>query len=156
MTFSRLKKTFSFFAIFILLASTVYGAFECAPMPFDTHQFLETVDDHVHSLREKNLRKAYFKYTSPAFQEETSLGEFMEIVNKHSPLHENATLQLSGIQFFEELGLYQGIITSSTGEKLAIEYELAIEENGWKIIGFRLLNIVCQEELPTGNNETSS
>lgn len=136
-------------ALLLLIASPsiCYGrAFACASMPFNTTNFLETIDNHIISLREENIQKAYYKYTSDQFQEETSIREFKAIVNRHPPLKNNAAIQLSSIQFFEEIGQYTGILTSTSGEQMMIEYELIKSEGGWKILGFRLMNYVCEQK----------
>ncbi len=43
---------------------------------FDTKQFLETIDGQILALREKNISKAYYIYTSSEFRKQTSLKTF--------------------------------------------------------------------------------
>lgn len=121
-------------------------AFACATQPFDTVKFLQTVDDHILSLREKNIPKAYYKYTNSEFQRNTSLEDFTEIVSRHSPLFDNQSIILSSLQFYEEVGQYTGVITSKNGETLMIEYELTRSDKEWKILGFKLMHYVCDQE----------
>jgi Domain of unknown function (DUF4864) len=160
--FNKTCKSLLFTWVLIILTScplNCYGrAFACAAMPFNTTNFLETVDNHILSLQEKNIAKAYYKYTSMAFQEQTSLKEFTSLIGRHAPLHDNETIQLSSIHFYEELGEYTGILTSTSGETMMIEYELTKSKDGWRIHGFKLMNYVCEQKgkLPQRGAVTAS
>jgi len=148
--FNMTCKSLFFTWLLIILTScplNCYGrAFACATMPFNTTNFLETIDNHILSLKEKNIAKAYYKYTSTDFQEETSLREFTNLINRHAPLHDNEMVQLSSIHFYEEMGQYTGKLTSTSGEIVMVEYELSKSKDGWKIHGFKLMNYVCEQK----------
>ena len=150
------RKTYRYlFILFFLLILTIsstecYGrAFACAARPFNTTEFLETIDDHVLSLRENNIAKAYYKYTSKEFQEETSLQEFTSLVHRQPPLKDNFSIELTGIEFFEGVGQYRGILSSTEGKKIMIEYELVKCDGSWKILGFRLMSYVYDQNKQT-------
>ncbi|MEM1282829.1 MAG: DUF4864 domain-containing protein [Chlamydiota bacterium] len=139
-----------FFVITFLILTTshleCYGrAFACATMPFDTSKFLQAIDDHVLSLREKNIPKAYYKYTTNEFQENTSLEEFTALVNRYAPLFDNQSIKLSAMQFYEEVAQYTGVITAASGESLTVEYQLTKSDREWKILGLKLMHYVCDQ-----------
>ncbi len=142
----------SFFLLFTILFTITCSlncyarAFACATQSFDTADFLQAVDDHVLSIRENNIPKAYYKYTDIDFQKTTSLEEFTELVNRHTPLFDNQSIKLSSLQFYEEMGQYTGVITSTSGETLMIEYQLFKSDSGWKILGLKLMNYVCDQK----------
>lgn len=114
-------------------------AFACCPnIPFDTTEFLNAIDGQILSLREKNCAKAYYNYTSLDFRRHTTFEDFIKLVEAHSPLRDNHSIELASIQFSEKSGLYFGTITAADGEMLGIEYLLIMENSDWKIHGLSL------------------
>lgn len=110
------------------------GPFASAARPFNTSEFLEVIEGQLLALRENNISKAYYKYTSSEFQRVTSLAAFTELVNKYA-LQKNASIRLTSLRFLEESGEYLGLLTSRDGVEVAVRYQLVKGDKGWKISG---------------------
>lgn len=124
---------------FILLTASIIHKIECAPLDgyhnqnFNTLGILETIDAHIIALRDKDIVEAYEGYTSIAYQASTSLKEFAEFVGAFAPLYDNDIITLGKVTFKENIGIYEGLIESISGEQLLITYELVMERKKWKI-----------------------
>lgn len=126
-----MKKTLTF--LFLLLIPLL-------PLQaFDNIGLMDTVHNHVASIREKELPKAYYQYTSIEYRDDTSLKEFEKFVNTFPALYNNASITLGTIMFEEHIGIYKGVLTSKNGEEAYIEYYLTRDGTKWKIVAFKII-----------------
>lgn len=114
------------------------GAFGSCGHQFDTYRFLSEIDNHILALREKKIFQAYHDYTCWEFRKQTSFEDFQKIVNEYPSLRDNVAITMQSIQFFDDQGIYCGLLTAKTGEQLLIEFNLLKEDKRWKILGFKL------------------
>lgn len=140
----------------IALPSTTYAYFSCAAQNFDTHHFMTTIDNHMLSLRGKNISKAYYDYTSSDFKKNTSLEEFRNLIRQYPALHNNCALTLNAIYFQENFGFYQGIATSREGEQLLVKFLLTEEKGSWKISSLQLYQFLCKKDKITKNQSSNT
>jgi len=144
---NKLAKLLCFFVISLFLrAQPCYGmGFGAVNMSFDTYNFLEVIDNHILSLREKKIAEAY-AYTSRDFKKENPYNQFESFIKKAAPLSDNYAINLGSISFIEQAGIYRGLLTANSGEQAVIEYVLIKERGGWKIQGFNLFNNCDQNQ----------
>lgn len=121
-------------------------AFGTVIEPLETHKFLEVIDGHIISLRNKNLAKAYHAFTSQEFKKHTSFETFESIIKKFPPLFDNESIELFTINYVEEAAYYLGRICSKDSDALMIEYEMISEKGHWKINSFSLRKIISNKK----------
>lgn len=121
-------------------------AFTSVTTPINVSQLLEVVDGQIVSLREKNIPKAYYAYTSKDFKKATSLEDFEYLINSFLPLAQNKVISLNAIRFLDDSANYEGVVSSENNEKLIIEYQLIKEGPLWKINGLQIKNILPSQE----------
>lgn len=151
-----LHSTLTLLMLLIALPTPSYAYFACAAQKFDTFEFLTTIDDHILSLRSKDISKAYYAYTSIDFRKNTSLEEFQNLVKKYPALHNNQAIALDTIYFNENIGCYQGIATSKEGEQLIVKFLLKEESGKWKIASLQLFEHLCRKDKNVRNKGCNS
>ena len=99
--------------------------------PFDA------VLGHLKSIGTRELTKAYYGYTSPSFQEATSLEVFKDYIKENPNF--SILVKADVIQKQEEgdQALLQVLLTPLNGQPFLMEYHLVKSEDGWKISGLR-------------------
>lgn len=94
---------------------------------------IQVVESQLSALRQKDVDRAYFFYTSKDFQKQTSLDEFKRFIQANPVLSDNKSITMTNVRMDEQISYYQGNITSAKGGSRTIDYNL-LEENGqWKI-----------------------
>lgn len=137
--------------LFVLLSlftfpSSSHAFFVGTAQKFDTFDFLTTIDNHILSLRCRNLSKAYNEYTSGEFKRHTSFEDFQKLIKKYAALHDNYSIALNSIYYVESYGCYQGIATSRKGERLAVKFLLTEEKGSWKIASLQLFQLMVNKD----------
>jgi hypothetical protein len=98
------------------------------------------ITDQIEALKEGNIPKAYFAYTSNEFRTVTSLEDFKKFINSFSVFSKNKTIDLSRVNFEKNhQASYQGTLTSTNGETMNVVYEVVLENGDWKIMGIQLI-----------------
>jgi len=99
-----------------------------------------TIDGQIWAFREENWKKAYEEFCCFDFRYEHSFDDFLRFIHQFSVLRENAAIALGRLYFKEQLGVYEGTITSTNGESAKIQYLLMKERGKWRICSIQVLN----------------
>lgn len=104
-----------------------------------TETLVDVVDNQLEALRENNIPKAYYSYTSKDFQAATSLDQFRNFVEAYPVFLNNQSAHFAQRSMEHNIGTLKGNITSQDRVSTPIEYKLIKDEGKWKILSIRLL-----------------
>ncbi len=105
-----------------------------------TESWVDVVDHQLEALRQNNISKAYYAYTSKEFQKATSLAQFQDFVDKHPVFLHNQSAHFTQRAIKNQIGTLKGNLTGSDHTQVSVEYRLIKEKGKWKILSVRLLN----------------
>jgi hypothetical protein len=108
-------------------------------LKFDLSKFTVVVQDQLKALKESDYSKAYQEFCSEGFKSETSQDEFNTFVKKFDPLSKNKSAENFTVTFDNNTPTLHGTLTSTTGEKDVVEYDLVKENEQWKIEAIRVI-----------------
>lgn len=106
--------------------------------PIDSHQQLALIENQLAALREGDVDKAYFLYTSLEFKKTTSLKQFKQFIGSSRVFSENKSFHFNSVNFEKAIATFEGTLISKEGEALQTEYDLIQEDGKWKILGIQL------------------
>jgi len=109
------------------------------PSTEEVQPLIEVVEGHFGALRERDLSRAYFSYTSKEFRRTTSLSDFTRFIKNSSFLEKNKTIVTLQAHIDKQGGYYRGIATSTDGEAREILVNFSQEDEDWKIRGIELI-----------------
>jgi hypothetical protein len=109
------------------------------PTKQDYLPITKIVNDQMESIRSKNYEMAYFNYTSKGFRRKTSFTDFQLFIKSNKVLLYNKTLSLLSVRIDKNIGYYEAIATSDTGDVRHINYELIYEDDAWRVLGIQVL-----------------
>lgn len=104
-----------------------------------TESLVDIVEHQLKALRQEDIKKAYYTYTSKDFQEATSLEQFQNFVKAYPILLTSQSAHFSQRSIKNKVGTLKGNLTSNDHKKIPIEYKLTKEDGKWKILSIRLL-----------------
>lgn len=104
-----------------------------------TETLVDVVDNQLEALREQNIPKAYYNYTSKDFQAATSIDQFRNFVEAYPVFLNNQSAHFSQRSMEHNIGTLKGNITSQDRVNTPIEYKLIKDDGKWKILSIRLL-----------------
>ncbi len=125
--------------LFFLLASLIPFLNPFSLYAFDNIGLMDTVHNHVAAIRDHELPKAYYQFTSEEYRDNTSLKDFEKFVKAFPSLSHNCSITLGTIMFEEHVGIYKGVLTGEDGKDAYIEYYLIKDGSKWKIIAFKII-----------------
>lgn len=99
---------------------------------------IDTVDGMMRAVREKDMSRAYFAFTSKEFRRVTSLSAFTQFVKNAPVLDKNKSLSTTKILTYQNNAIYYAVGISQDGTVTNIKYDLIIENGNWKILGIQL------------------
>jgi Domain of unknown function (DUF4864)/zinc-ribbon domain len=124
-------KIISFLAVLALIGVTAGILF--------TESLVDVVDNQLNALRANDASKAYYAYTSKAFQNSTSLDEFRQFVQTYPIFSENQSAHFTQRSIKDHVGILKGNLTSKDHVNTPVEFKLIKEGDKWKILSVRLL-----------------
>lgn len=104
-----------------------------------TESWVDVVDHQLEALRQDDISKAYFAYTSKDFQGTTSLDQFTNFVKAYPVFLNNQSAHFTQRSIDRNIGTLKGHLTSNDHVNTPIEYKLIKEDDKWKILSIRLL-----------------
>ena len=110
-----------------------------------TESWVDVVDHQLAALREKDIDKAYYAYTSKEFQKENSLDQFRTFVEAHPIFFHNQSAHFQKRTLQDHLGKITGHLTSDEHMNVPIKYKLIKEDGKWKILSIRFLKTSDQQ-----------
>lgn len=104
-----------------------------------TESWVDVVDHQLEALRQHDIEKAYFSYTSKDFQATTSLDQFRNFIEAYPVFLNNQSAHFIQRSIEHNIGTLKGNLTSNDHVNTPIEYKLIKEDDKWKILSMRLL-----------------
>lgn len=104
-----------------------------------TESWVDVVDHQLEALRQHDIEKAYFAYTSKDFQAATSLDQFRNFIEAYPVFLNNQSAHFIQRSIEHNIGTLKGNLTSLDHVNTPIEYKLIKEDDKWKILSIRLL-----------------
>lgn len=102
---------------------------------------LTIIDGMLLQIRQGHAEEAYNQYASAPFRKKTSLKEFTAFVNKYEPVAKNISFQEHSHYIENGIASFQGILTSSSGKALQVEFDLIRENGKWLLYGFQIFQL---------------
>ncbi len=104
-----------------------------------TESWVDVVDHQLEALRQNDIAKAYYAYTSKDFQSATSLDQFRHFIEAYPVFLNNQSAHFTQRSIDRNIGTLKGNLTSQDHVNTPIEYKLIKEDDKWKILSIRLL-----------------
>lgn len=114
-----------------IILITLFFYYSAASDPYDT------IVSQLNAIKSNELTKAYYGYTSPSFQEATTLEAFKEYIKNHPDYSTLVKADTVDKQEEGDNATLQVMLTPVSGTPFTIEYHLVKLEDGWKISALR-------------------
>lgn len=108
------------------------------PSPENTLPIIDSVDGMMRALREQDVGRAYFAFTSPEFRRVTSLTDFNRFVKSSPALSKNSTLSTTRVLTYENNAIYYAVGVAQDGTTTNIKFDLVQQDGNWKVLGIQL------------------
>lgn len=105
---------------------------------FNTSDLVNAIEAQLTALRTGDVSKAYYAFTSRDFQRSTSPSAFERFVESHPVLSTNQVANFSNLAFKNDVGTFNGSLTSTNGDTRNVEYDLVYEDGKWRILSIQL------------------
>lgn len=125
------------------------GALAASLGYFSKNESFEVVGNQLKALRNHQVSKAYYEYTSKEFQKTTSLPQFREFLSIYPVLHNNVSYRLEGSSVEDRRAQVSGILVSSEMEEMRADWGLVKEGEHWKVVSLRLTELPNEDEEDT-------
>ncbi len=109
-----------------------------APSAFNTSDLINAIESQLAALRSGDLSRAYYAYTAKEFQRSTPLAAFEKFIQGHPVLAENQVANFSNLSFKNDIGTFQGLLTSQDGVTNKAEFDLIYEGGKWRVLSIQL------------------
>ena len=134
-----------------ILSKTANGA---NTPSFSTAELVNTIEGQLTAIREGDLSRAYYAYTSKEFQRSTSMDGFEKFVASHPALSRNQVANFTNLSFKNDVGTFRGLLTADNDKSISVEYDLVYEDGKWRIVSIQLQP--TNEGKPAPRKEQSS
>ncbi len=104
-----------------------------------TESWVDVVDKQLEALRQDDIDKAYYDYTSHDFQAATPLDQFRQFVQAYPVFLNNQSAHFTQRAIEHNIRTLKGKLISSDHVETPIEYKLIKEDKKWKILSIRLI-----------------
>lgn len=104
-----------------------------------TESWVDVVTQQIHAIQNHDIDKAYDKYTSTAFQRETTREEFEAFINFYPAFLEVESAFFTKRSIADNVRTLRGYLLLHNHKTLPIEYRVIKEDGSWKIQSIRLL-----------------
>jgi hypothetical protein len=101
--------------------------------PFNSEELLKVIEGQLDALKNHDIPKAYYSFTSAQFQEATPLADFEKFVESTPILTHRQAQSFSKLIFNNNIASFSGNLTDD-GIQYPVEYDLLEEEGKWKIL----------------------
>ncbi|CUI17830.1 conserved hypothetical protein [Candidatus Protochlamydia naegleriophila] len=104
-----------------------------------TERLVDVIDNQLEALRQNDVTKAYYGYTSKDFQAATSQEQFREFIETYPVFLNNQSAHFTQRSIDNNISTLKGNLTSQDHINTPIEYKLIKEDDKWKILSIRLI-----------------
>lgn len=114
----------------------------------DTSSMQRTVESQLQALRENDVAKAYYEYTSKDFQSAISMEGFRKFLETFPIFTKQEAVEFTTPMLDKGTGRIE-VSLHNRDMELMVEYTLGIEDEQWKIWGIQVINeLVNSQSLP--------
>lgn len=113
---------------------------------FKTRDLIDSIQNFLTAIRTKESAKAYTQMTAAHFQEENTIKDFDEFLQKHSELAQATSASFEKLMFNNNIATFAVVLILTDKKVVPAEFDLIQEDDKWKI-----LNIIVYptKELPS-------
>ncbi|WP_213106518.1 DUF4864 domain-containing protein [Candidatus Protochlamydia amoebophila] len=104
-----------------------------------TETLVDVIDKQLEALRNNEISKAYYEYTSKEFQAATSLDQYRQFVETYPAFLNNHSAHFTQRAIKNNVSTLKGNLSTQNQIHTPVEYRLIKEDNKWKILSIRLL-----------------
>lgn len=101
---------------------------------FNSSDLSKTIDQQLEALKNNDIAKAYYTYTSKEFQKATPYKEFEAFVLATPILTQEHTNSFTKLVFNNNIATFSGILIDANGVEHPIEYDLIEQDGQWKVL----------------------
>lgn len=105
---------------------------------FDARILKEPIEQFMQLLKQGEIEKAYQGYTAEPFQESTTLDAFKAFLKEFPVFSDYEKLDFQKLTFNNNLGTYTLKLTSKSGSKYDMKFDLIKEDGAWKILQIQI------------------
>lgn len=114
----------------------------------DSQDILILIENQINAIQHHEINRAYNLYTSQQFKQVTNFEEFKYFVESFPVFSKNKNAIFGNLDIRPNgIATIQGVLTSTDGETLNVEYKFVREGYQWRIIGIQLLRPSYQPEI---------
>jgi len=107
--------------------------------PENEDEVESAIQDQIAALRDGDLSKAYYAFTSKQFQEAASFDTFDKYVKRHDELSDNKTVEVKDVMFKPNYAVAQVNLKANSDESEPYQYRLVYENSKWKILSIKMI-----------------
>ncbi len=107
--------------------------------PENEEEVNKSITNQINALREGDLSKAYYAFTSKQFQEAASFETYEKYVKRHEELSNNKKVDIEDVSFKPNFAAANVLLTSNNGDSQSYLYRLVYENNKWKILSIKMV-----------------
>lgn len=101
---------------------------------FNSSDLSKTIDQQLEALKNNDIAKAYYTFTSEEFQKATSYKQFESFVLATPILTQEHTNSFTKLVFNNNIATFSGILTDANGVEHPVEYDLIEQDGQWKVL----------------------
>lgn len=114
----------------------------------DSQDILILIENQINAIQHHEINRAYNLYTAQQFKQVTNFEEFKYFVESFPVFSKNKNAIFGNLDIRPNgIATIQGVLTSTDGETLNVEYKFVREGYQWRIIGIQLLRPSYQPEI---------
>ncbi len=121
------------------------SAYDYALNEKDKQTFLDIINKQLKEVQEDNIANAYRNYTSPEFQEATSLQDFKTFLSSYPAFKEYKKIDVADAQMKGNLALMQ-LALESPKDIIEVDYRFVKINGQWKVWGILVVQETPIEE----------
>ena len=118
-----------------------------APPFHDDAALIKIVNDQISSIHQGDISKAYYAFTSPDFQENSSRDVFTSFVLGQSIYKDNTQVGAPKVEYKDNTAILLTELQSQQGEKKRVEYKFSYLSGRWKIDSIRIVEDLTPKEV---------
>lgn len=119
---------------------------------FNSSDLSKVIDQQLEALKNNDIAKAYYAYTSKEFQKSTSYKQFEAFISATPILTQEHTNSFTKLVFNNNIATFSGILTDTNGVEHPVEYDLIEQDGQWKVLQILVFPVA---EASSGANKST-
>jgi hypothetical protein len=105
---------------------------------FNAAPLFDSIKKQLEDIRQQDLSKAYFEFTSEDFKKSTPQKDFEAFVKGQPALSFNTGVKFRNLSFDNNIANISGTLQTKDGKNYPVEYSLVLENDIWKIVHIQI------------------